>query len=163
MREPADHPALAEPASPSGDEVELLSCQLGHEVFCIDVAAIRELRSWSEPTRLPHSPASLSGVINLRGAILPVVDLAARLGLPPLAADPRNVIIVVSDGGQTTGLAVNAVSDIHRVAKAALTPPPRLTEETAEACIAALALIEDRMIRIIDLAALLPRAARDAA
>ncbi|MGB3313561.1 MAG: chemotaxis protein CheW [Albidovulum sp.] len=163
MQEPVDHRPQSGALSSADGEVELLACHLGQEVFCIDVTAIRELRCWSPPTPLPHAPASLTGVINLRGTILPVVDLAARLGLPPLIADSRNVIVVVSLAGQATGLVVSAVSDIHRVAQASLTPPPPISGESADACIAALALIEDHMIRIIDLAALLPRQTMDAA
>lgn len=156
MQEPADHSDAADFARSPGDEIDLLSCNVGHEVFCIDVASIHELRGWTEPPPLPHGPACLSGVINLRGIILPVVDLGAGLGIPPWDADPRNVIIVVCEGGPATGLAVSSVSDIHKEARTSLTPSLRSSDGIAETCISALALIEDRTIRIIDIAALMP-------
>lgn len=145
------------------DGVELLTFRLGAESFCLDIMSVRELRGWTRPTPLPHAPAYLAGVINLRGTILPVIDLAARLGMAPVAAEPRHVIVVVEAAGQSAGLIVEAVSDIHTVPRAALEPPPALSAEGGEACIAALALVEDRLIRIVDLAALLPTVAAHAA
>ncbi len=143
--------------------VELLTFRLGDEVFCLDIMSVRELRGWTRPTPLPHAPACLAGVINLRGTILPVIDLATRLGMAPVAADPRHVIVVVEAAGQTAGLIVEAVSDIHTIARASLEPPPSLSAEGSEICIAALALVEDHMIRIVDLAAILPTVAAHAA
>lgn len=145
------------------DAVGLLTFRLGDGIFCLDIMSVRELRGWTRATPLPHAPAYLAGVINLRGTILPVIDLAARLGMAPVAAEPRHVIVVVQAAGQIAGLIVEAVSDIHTVPRAALEPPPSLCAEGSEVCIAALALVEDRMIRIVDLAAILPTVAAHAA
>ncbi len=146
---------------PSAD-IELLTFRISDQVFCLDIMAVRELRGWTRPTPLPHAPTYLSGVINLRGTILPVIDLATRLGLEPLIAEPRHVVVVAEAAGQSVGLIVEAVSDIHSVPRAALEPPP-LSAEGSEACIAALALVDDRLIRIIDLRSILPDIAAHAA
>lgn len=143
--------------------IELLAFRLGEDRFCVDVAVVRELRSWSRPTPLPHAPAFLAGVINLRGTILPVLDLAVRLGLSPVAADNRNVIVVAEITGQSVGLIVDAVSDIHRVPRSILEPPPRVQGPAQMACIAALSLIDGYMIRVIDVAALMPTGVTGAA
>lgn len=144
------------------DRIELLTVRLGDEVFCLDIMTVRELRGWTRPTPLPHAAACLAGVINLRGTILPVIDLATRLGLAALAPAPRHVIVVVEAAGQTAGLIVEAVSDIHAVPRAALEPAP-LTAGGVAACLSALALVDDRLIRILDLAAILPAVAAHAA
>ncbi|MCV2873346.1 chemotaxis protein CheW [Defluviimonas sp. WL0050] len=149
--------------SDAGEIVELLAFRLGEERFCVDVTAVRELRSWGRPTPLPHAPAYLSGVINLRGTILPVLDLATRLGLPPLAGGDRNVIIVAEAAGQSAGLIVDAVSDIHRVERGALEAPPAMASDGQTVCISALSLIGDQMVRVLDLAALLSTTVVDAA
>lgn len=142
---------------PTADGVaEFLSFRLGDEEFCLDIMAVREIRSWTQPTPLPRAPACLSGVINLRGTILPVIDLAARLGLAPAAADPRHVIIVVERGGQCAGLVVAVVAGIVTLATGTLEPPPAQSATTAGGCLAALSLCEGRMLRIIDLGAVLP-------
>ena len=80
--------------------------------FCIDIMSVREIRGWTPATALPHAPAYVRGVINLRGSVLPIVDLAERLGFPPTDASARQVIIVVQVGAQIVGLLVDAVSDI---------------------------------------------------
>ena len=74
--------------------------------------SVREIRGWTPATALPHAPAYVRGVINLRGSVLPIVDLAERLGFPQTEATQRHVIIVVQVDAQIVGLLVDAVSDI---------------------------------------------------
>ena len=80
--------------------------------FAADIMAIREIRGWTDTTALPHVPDYVRGVINLRGMVLPVIDLKARLGLGLTEATPKHVIIVVNADDRTIGLLVDAVSDI---------------------------------------------------
>lgn len=81
-------------ANTIADRRELISFRIGAQEFCVDIMAVREIRGWTPATPLPHSPAYVRGVINLRGAVLPIVDLAERLGLPPSTPTQRHVIIV---------------------------------------------------------------------
>jgi len=71
---------------PSGHGRELISFRIGAQEFCIGVAVVREIRGWTQATPLPHAPSYVRGVINLRGTVLPIIDLAERLGLP--ASEP---------------------------------------------------------------------------
>ena len=93
-------------------ERELIAFRIGEQEFCVDIMAVREIRGWAPVTPLPHSPTFLRGVLNLRGAVLPIVDLAGRLGLPAAEPTARHVIIVAQVNGQVIGLLVEAVSDI---------------------------------------------------
>lgn len=137
-------------------EVELLSFRLAEEEYSVDIMSVREIRGWTRATPLPHAPDHVRGVINLRGTVLPVVDLSVRLGMEPVQGDARNVIIVVQVGGQTAGLLVNAVSDILALPRSELQPPPELAADAAHSFIEALTIVEGRMIRVLDLSAVLP-------
>ena len=91
---------------------ELITFGIASQRFGIDIMTVREIRAWSPVTRLPRVPGYVAGVVNLRGAVLPVIDLAARLGWTPTDATPRNPIIVIEHGGQMRGLIVHDVADI---------------------------------------------------
>jgi purine-binding chemotaxis protein CheW len=147
----------------SASEVELLSFRLGEEEYSVDIMSVREIRGWTRATPLPHAPAYVRGVINLRGTVLPVVDLSVRLGMAPVKGDARNVIIVVQMGAQTAGLLVDAVSDILNLPRSELQPPPDLAADSAHSYISALTIVEGRMIRVLDLASVLPEDAVEAA
>lgn len=131
--------------------VELLTFKLSDQEYSLDIMCVREIRGWTKATPMPHAPSFMRGVINLRGTVLPVMDLADRLGLPARAHSDRNVIIVVKHGEAMTGLLVDAVSDIIALKQSDLQPPPDAASHGAPAIIKSLTLIEDRMIRVLDL------------
>ena len=139
-----------------GTEVELLSFRIGDQEYSVDIMSVREIRGWTRATSLPHSPAYVRGVINLRGTVLPVIDLAQRLGLPSGQLTDRNVIIVVDIAGRTVGLLVDAVSDILSIPETELAPPPALAADAAQTFISALTILEGRMIRVLDLGSVMP-------
>lgn len=145
-----------EKAAQNSSELELLSFRLAEEEYSVDIMSVREIRGWTRATPLPHAPAHVRGVINLRGTVLPVVDLSVRLGMEPVTGDARNVIIVVQVGSQTAGLLVNAVSDILALPRTELQPPPDLAADSAHSFIEALTIVDGRMIRVLDLTAVLP-------
>lgn len=147
----------------SANEIELLAFRLGEQEYCVDIMSVREIRGWSRATPLPFSPGHVKGVINLRGTVLPVIDLAVRLGMAPIEGDERNVIIVVSVNGQTAGLLVDAVSDILSVARDDLQAPPDLTADKESNCISALTLVDNRLIRMLQLETVLPAQDADSA
>ncbi|MGJ8545568.1 MAG: chemotaxis protein CheW [Sulfitobacter sp.] len=144
----------------STDAAELLTFQLAGHEYSVDIMSVREIRGWSQTTPLPHAPDYMKGVINLRGTVLPVMDLGSRLGLPPRPQNARNVIIVVKVEEIVTGLLVDAVSDIITVTSDDLQIPPDMGNSDATGVVSALTLLDDRMIRVLDLAAtiLIPRA-----
>lgn len=134
-------------------QLELLTFRLADQEYAVDIMSVREIRGWTRATPMPHAPACMKGVINLRGTVLPVMDLAARLGLPPREQTERNVIIVVKQEDSMTGLLVDAVSDIIALPEDAMQPPPDLQPGGPGNVVSALTLVEERMIRVLDLAA----------
>ena len=136
--------------------LELLTFNVTDQEYSIDIIQVREIRGWTRTTPMPHAPDYMRGVINLRGTVLPVMDLARRLNLSSGETHERNVVIVVHLDGMLTGLLVDAVSDIVTVDADQLQPPPDIGAEQAGSVISALTLIDDRMIRVLNLAAVLP-------
>ncbi len=131
--------------------VELLTFRLSDQEYSLDIMCVREIRGWTKTTPLPHAPSHMKGVINLRGTVLPVMDLAERLGLPRREHNDRNVIIVVKHDDAMTGLLVDAVSDIIAITDDDLQPPPDLAPNTQPGVIKSLTLLDERMIRVLDL------------
>ncbi|WP_299145456.1 chemotaxis protein CheW [uncultured Tateyamaria sp.] len=131
--------------------VELLTFKLSDQEYSLDIMSVREIRGWTKATPLPHAPSFMRGVINLRGTVLPVMDLAERLGLPPKEHSDRHVIIVVKHEDTMTGLLVDAVSDIIALEESDLQPPPDSVGQNHPTVIKSLTLIDDRMIRVLDL------------
>jgi purine-binding chemotaxis protein CheW len=135
---------------------ELISFRIGAQEFCVDIMAVREIRGWTAATALPQAPSFVRGVINLRGAVLPIVDLAARLGFETGETSDRNVIIVAQIGGQVVGLLVDAVSDILTVTDDVIQPTPDVASDTAKTFVRGLLAIDGRMISLIGLERVLP-------
>jgi purine-binding chemotaxis protein CheW len=147
----------------AGGMKELISFRIGAQEFCVDIMAIREIRGWTAATALPQSPSFVKGVINLRGAVLPIVDLAARLGFESTEASDRNVIIVAQIGEQVVGLLVDAVSDILTVTDDVIQPTPDVASETAKTFVRGLIAMDGRMISLIGLERVLPDTELEAA
>jgi purine-binding chemotaxis protein CheW len=141
--------------TPGGD-LELLSFRVADQEYSVDIMSVREIRGWTRATSLPHAPDYVRGVINLRGSVLPVVDLAKRLGIEAGEPNERSVIIVVDVGGRTVGLRVDAVSDILSIPTSDLQAPPDLVTEQADAFIRALTIVEGRMIRVLEVGRVMP-------
>jgi purine-binding chemotaxis protein CheW len=151
--------------SPTGGGLgrELISFRIGAQEFCVDIMSVREIRGWTPATALPQAPPFVRGVINLRGAVLPIVDLGARLGLG--AADPtaRHVIIVAQVEKQIVGLLVDAVSDILTVSDDMIQPTPDVASEMVRNFVRGLLAIDGRMVSFISLDRVLPESELEAA
>jgi purine-binding chemotaxis protein CheW len=154
---------MPDSAFKTGSSRELISFRIGEQEFCVDIMVVREIRGWTPATPLPRSPSYLCGVINLRGAVLPIVDLAARLGFEATDPTQRHVIIVAQIGRQVVGLLVDAVSDILTVSDEIVQPPPDVASEMVRNFVQGLLAIEGRMISLISLDRILPHADREAA
>jgi len=133
------------------DLTEYLSFRIGAQEYTVDIMSVREIRGWTEATPLPHAPSYVRGVINLRGTVLPIIDLAARLGLPPDEDNDRSVVIVVQHSSETVGLLVDAVSDILTIARSDLQTPPDMAADNQHRFVSALIIENERMIRVLDL------------
>ena len=133
---------------------ELITFEVEGQVFGLDIMAIREIRVWTPTTRLPRVPHYVAGVVNLRGTVLPVIDLAARLGWKATEPTARHAIIVTQMGNQACGLIVDSVSDIVTVPSDALQPPPLSANDAIIPFLEGLAAIDDTMVQVLNLAAL---------
>ena len=134
-----------------GDPREFIAFRIGVQEFCIDIMSVREIRGWTPATALPHAPAYVRGVINLRGSVLPIVDLAERLGFPSTDASARQVIIVVQVAAQIIGLLVDAVSDILTLTTETIQPTPDVATAFVKSFVRGMLAIDGRMIGVIEL------------
>lgn len=153
----------ASPGTDSSAYREIVSFRLSEQDFCIDIMNIREIRGWTPPTPLPHSPDYVRGLINLRGSVLPIVDLSRRLGLATREATSRDVIIVVMVDDQLIGLVVDGVSDILTVKQEEVQPTPSVGTDNAQGYVQGIMAVEGRMIRLLDLKRVFPTKCGEAA
>jgi purine-binding chemotaxis protein CheW len=130
---------------------ELITFGIANQRFGIDIMTVREIRAWSPVTRLPRVPDYVAGVVNLRGAVLPVIDLAARLGWTPTEATPRNPIIVIEHDGQMRGLIVHDVADIVSIEAGSLQLPDAMGDETITHFLEGIAPLGEEMVMVLDL------------
>lgn len=148
------HKAAADAQARTPEGREYLTFHMSGHEYAMDIMRVREIRGWTRATPMPHAPAFMKGVINLRGTVLPVMDLSVRMGMEALDGSARNVIIVVSLEQGMTGLLVDAVSDIVTLADSDMQLPPDLGGDPGARMIRALRPQEDGMIRILDLDAI---------
>jgi purine-binding chemotaxis protein CheW len=147
---------MSEAANHGNPGRELISFRIGAQEFCVDIMEVREIRGWTPATALPQAPAFVRGVINLRGAVLPIVDLGARLGLGTADPTARHVIIVAQVQNQIVGLLVDAVSDILTVTDDMIQPTPDVASEMVRTFVRGLLAIDGRMVSFISLDRVLP-------
>ncbi|MBZ0164893.1 MAG: chemotaxis protein CheW [Notoacmeibacter sp.] len=138
------------------NQEEFIVFKTGAQEFCIDIRCTKEIRGWTASTRLPHSSDYVVGVINLRGTILPIVDLAKRMGLDSAGPGERHVIIVVQLNDKLFGLLVDSVSDILNVKASDLRPVPEVNANTAGNIFRRVIVLESRIICEIMLDWVLP-------
>ncbi|MBI1197564.1 MAG: chemotaxis protein CheW [Phenylobacterium sp.] len=150
---------MSEALALAGDTVELIVLEVAGAEFCIDIRSVREIRGFTASTALPQAPDYVLGVINLRGAVMPVLDLRARLGLGSTEASGRHVIVVVQNDGQTAGLLVDAVQETMMLGADQLQPPPRYESGREDAFVDALIPLEGRILSLLHVPTLLPREA----
>ncbi len=142
---------------------ELIAFRIQDQEFCVDIMSVREIRGWTPATSLPQSPDFVRGVINLRGAVLPVIDLSGRLGLGLANPTARHVIIVTQIGARVVGLLVDAVSDILAASDHEIQPTPDVGCETVQAFVQGILAIDGRMISLVDIDHVLPDIRAEAA
>lgn len=104
--------------------LDIIAFRLHDRDFCLETRTIREIRGWGKSTPVPHAPREVLGVLDLRGAVIPIVDLAVKLGMPPIGSNERSAIIVAEVGGEVVGLLVDGVSDLLAVDRSLVQPIP---------------------------------------
>lgn len=118
--------------------------------YCIDIIRVRENRRWSPITTLPHSPAFVMGTMNLRGEVIPIIDLASMFGFDPIIPTDRHVIVIVEHENRIIGLAVEAARRILSADSDQIREAPGAQKDSNNSCICGLVTTEEGMIRIID-------------
>ncbi len=142
---------------------ELITFRVGGQEFCVDVMSVREIRGWTPATPVPKAPSFVRGVINLRGTVLPIVDLAARLGFKPAEPTARHAIMVTQVHRQVVGLLVDGVSDIVTITQDNIQPTPDVASDMAKTFVRGVIVLEGRLISLITLDNLLPQGEQIAA
>ena len=130
---------------------EILVFVLGKEEYGVDILKVQEIRGYEKVTPLPSAPAYLKGVVNLRGIIVPVIDLRVKFGLPEPAYDAFTVVIILRIARQVIGIVVDGVSDVVRLAPSDVKPAPQLGSLVDSSFLAGLATQNDRMVLLIDI------------
>lgn len=142
---------------------EFVSLQSSNQGYCIEITFIREIRRWNSVTPLPYSDPAILGVMNLRGAVIPIVDLAVQLGMPKTEVGERSVVIIISLEQRVMGLLVDVVTEILTVEESAIQPnPTRVRDEGANPIIGLLS-VGDQMLKVLDVENLCDENAEEAA
>lgn len=150
-------------AAPAATSRELIAFRIGEQEFCVDIMAVREIRGWTQATPLPRAPGYMKGVINLRGAVLPIIDLGVRFGLTTSEPTARHVIMVARIGGRTVGLLVDAVSDIIQLTDEQVQPTPDVASDHVKTFVKGIFALDGRMISLIELDRIVPESEAEAA
>ncbi|MBQ0726879.1 MAG: purine-binding chemotaxis protein CheW [Thalassolituus oleivorans] len=140
-------------------EQQYLTFIMSGEEYGVDILAVQEIRGWEESTTIPNAPPYIRGVINLRGTIVPIMDLRARFGLPEVDYSPVTVVIILkfegANGDRVMGIVVDAVSDVYTIADSDTRKPPELTEDQNSDFIKGLVNVNDKMVILLDVDILL--------
>lgn len=136
------------------DADQYLTFMLGEEEYGVDILRVQEIKGWKKVTPLPSAPAYVRGVMNLRGTIVPVIDLRLRFSLKPIAYGPTTVVIIVrieSEGPDcVVGIVVDAVSDVYAIPPEELNLPPDLGSNIRIDFVRGLATVEEKMVIVLD-------------
>ena len=152
-------PTVHNPAANAGEAVtsirEFLAFKLGQEEYGINILRVQEIRSYEEPTRMANAPAYIKGVVNLRGVIVPIIDMRVKFNLEEVKYDGFTVVIVLNIGKQVIGMVVDGVSDVITLTPEQLRPVPELSASIASDHLLAIGSLEDRMLILLDIEALM--------
>jgi len=146
--------ASADKAGAESSE-QYLTFMLAGEEYGVDILRVQEIKGWDRVTRIPNTPPYVLGVINLRGAVVPIIDLRRRFGLEMIDFGPTTVVIVVRVAGEreerTVGVVVDAVSEVYDVGAADTKPPPDVCGSIDTVFVKALATVGEKMLILLDM------------
>ena len=132
-----------------GDIHQFLTFCLGDEEYGVDIMQVMEIRSWTATTRLPNTPDFVLGIINLRGVVVPVLDIRLRFGMTPAELTGKSVVIILSSVERTLGILVDSVSDILEVRANNIKAPPPMSDAIEDAFLHGLVSIDKRMVVLL--------------
>jgi len=130
---------------------EFLAFKLGDEEYGMDILRVQEIRSFERPTRMANAPEHILGVVNLRGVIVPIVDMRIKFTLDSVSYDSFTVVIILNIGTRVVGMVVDGVSDVITLTPEQLRPVPDLSSAIASDHLLAIGSLENRMLILIDI------------
>ncbi|MFO7445552.1 MAG: chemotaxis protein CheW [Ignavibacteriaceae bacterium] len=139
----------------SSEILQLVSFKIEQEEFGVDILKVQEINKLVQITKVPNSPEFVEGVVNLRGRIIPIIDLRTRLGIAKKAHNKDTRIIVIELNGNTIGFIVDAVSEVLRISSDIIESPPAISKGINSDYITSVAKLEDRLLILLDLEKLL--------
>jgi purine-binding chemotaxis protein CheW len=137
---------------------EFLTFRLGAEEYGIDILKVQEIRSYEPPTRIANAPAFIKGVVNLRGVIVPIVDLRLKLGCDTADYNDFTVVIVLNVRGRIVGAVVDSVSDVLELTRDTIKPAPEMSSAVDAGFITGIGSVNDRMLILMDIESLMASA-----
>ena len=149
----ARHEAARTAASTSGGEY--LTFRLGAEEYGIDILKVQEIRSYEVPTRIANAPQFVKGVVNLRGVIVPIVDLRLKLGCETADYNSFTVVIVLNVKGRVVGAVVDSVSDVLELSPDSIKPAPEMASAVDTSFITGISSVNERMLIMMDIESLM--------
>lgn len=135
----------------ANSELQMVVFKLGQEEYGIPITQVQEINRLTSPTKIPNSPAFVEGVINLRGKIIPILDLRKRFGLAQVDYSEESRIVVVEIGGNTVGVTVDSVNEVLRLPSANIEPTPSIVAGIGAEYLNGVGKINDRLLILLDL------------
>ncbi len=143
-----------EPSNPdtvADDLLQLITFYIGNEKFCVDILSVREIIRPVEITWVPKTPDFIDGVINLRGQVIPIIDVRSRFGMPRKEHDKNTRIIVFEVSDKVVGFLVDGVKEVLHIPVSVIEPPPAIVTGVDSEYITAVGLLEDQLLILLDL------------
>jgi len=138
-------------ARPAVQVLEFLTFTLGKEEYGIDIQSVQELRSYETVTQMANAPAHIKGVVNLRGVIVPIIDMRIKFGLGNATYDQFTVVIILNVYGSTLGIVVDSVSDVIVLTDEQIKPAPQMGAAIATDYMTGLGTLDERMLILVDI------------
>ncbi len=138
-----------------GEQLQLVTFSIGGEEFGVEILKVQEIVRSMEITKVPNAPAFVEGVVNLRGKVIPIIDMRMRFGLDHKAHDSQTRIIVINMNEVITGFVVDSVSEVLRLPKSTIEPPPPVIAGIESEYISGVGKLEDRLLILLDMDSLL--------
>ena len=149
MKAAEDDIKSIEPRELAGNMLQFLTFTVEDGEYGVDIMTVREIKGWSETTRLPNMPEFMRGVINLRGIVVPIFDLRTRFDMGITETNPKIVVIILAIGERTVGVLVDAVSDILTINSSEIKPSPSTESQIDQAFIDGLISVDERMVVLL--------------
>jgi purine-binding chemotaxis protein CheW len=151
MMQTSEHTESAKPVVEVANAQEYLSFTLGHEEYGVDILKVQEIRGYEQPTAIANAPAFIKGVVNLRGTIVPIVDMRIKFNVGQATYDQFTVVIILNIADRVVGMVVDGVSDVLALSGEQVRPAPEFSAAFDTSFITGLATIEDRMLILVDI------------